>query len=51
MLEIVFLWLAILATTLSFWRVNRLAAWLFVPYLVWVAYAASLNFAIWRMNA
>ncbi len=51
MLEIVFLWLAILATTIVFWRINRTAGWLFVPYLAWVAYAASLNFAIWRMNA
>jgi tryptophan-rich sensory protein len=50
MLEIVFLWLTILATTISFWPLNRLAAWLLVPYLAWVAYAASLNFAIWRMN-
>ncbi|MDE3135241.1 MAG: tryptophan-rich sensory protein [Acidobacteriota bacterium] len=51
MLEIVFLWLAILATTIVFWRLNHVAGWLFVPYLAWVAYAASLNFAIWRMNA
>jgi benzodiazapine receptor len=50
MVEIVILWLAILATTIVFWRFNRVAGWLFVPYLAWVAYAASLNFAIWRMN-
>ena len=50
MIDIVFLWLAILATTIAFWRVNHIAGWLFVPYLAWVAYAASLNFAIWRMN-
>ena len=50
MVEIVLLWLAILATTIVFWRVSRVAGWLFVPYLAWVAYAASLNFAIWRMN-
>lgn len=50
MIEIVVLWLAILATTFAFWGVRRVAGWLLVPYLIWVAYAASLNFAIWRLN-
>jgi benzodiazapine receptor len=50
MAEIVVLWGAILATTIGFWRVDRLAGWLFVPYLAWVAYAAALNFSIWRRN-
>ena len=48
--EIVVLWLAILATTLAFFRVSRLAGWLFVPYLAWVTFASVLNFTIWRMN-
>jgi translocator protein len=48
--EIVLLWLAILATTLSFRRVNRTAALLLVPYLLWVTYASALNFEIWRTN-
>jgi tryptophan-rich sensory protein len=34
-----------------FWRVAPLAGWLLVPYIAWVTYAASLNFAIWRLNA
>lgn len=50
MVEIAFLWLAILATTISFWRIERVAGWLFIPYLAWVAYAATLNFAIWHLN-
>jgi tryptophan-rich sensory protein len=32
------------------WRVDRVAAWLFVPYVAWVGFATALNFAIWRMN-
>jgi benzodiazapine receptor len=48
--EVVPLWAAILATLLSFGRVSRWAALLMVPYLAWVAYAAALNFAIWRLN-
>jgi benzodiazapine receptor len=50
LLEIAVLWLAILAATILFLRVTRLAAWLMLPYLGWVAFAAVLNFAIWRLN-
>ncbi len=32
------------------WNSNRIASLLFVPYLVWVSYAAALNFAIWQLN-
>jgi len=48
--EIVALWCAILVTALSFRNSDRLAGWLMFPYLVWVSYAAALNFAIWRLN-
>jgi tryptophan-rich sensory protein len=41
---------AIVATIRAFWRLDRIAAWLLVPYLAWVAYAALLNGTIWRMN-
>jgi tryptophan-rich sensory protein len=44
------LWIFILATAIAFWPVSRIATWLMVPYLVWVAIAASLNAAIWRLN-
>jgi tryptophan-rich sensory protein len=45
------LWLAILLTLLAFRRVSVAAAWLFVPYLAWVTFAAALNFSIWRLNS
>jgi len=41
---------AILATIRSFWRLDRAAAVLLVPYLAWVAYATALNGTIWRLN-
>lgn len=41
---------AILATIRAFWRLDRIAALLLVPYLVWVAYATALNTAIWQLN-
>lgn len=49
--EIVVLWGAILLTTLAFFRLDRPAGWLMVPYLAWVTFAAVLNFSIWQMNA
>lgn len=48
--EIVILWLAIAATLAAFWRINKVAGALLVPYLAWVTFAAALNFAIWRLN-
>jgi translocator protein len=48
--EILLLWLAILATLVSFLRVNQVASWLLAPYLAWVSFAAVLNFTLWRMN-
>jgi tryptophan-rich sensory protein len=48
--EIVVLWGSILVTTLSLFRVSREAGWLFIPYLLWVTFAAALNFSIWRLN-
>ena len=48
--DVVFLWLLILATTLAFWRVRRPAGLLLLPYLAWVAFATALTWAIWRAN-
>jgi benzodiazapine receptor len=44
------LWLAIAAATILFLRVVNLAAWLMLPYLAWVAFAALLTFEIWWLN-
>lgn len=48
--EVVFLWLSILSLVVSLAPFSPLAAWLLVPYLVWVAFAAYLNFAVVRLN-
>lgn len=50
LLDIALLWLAIAATILAFWRIDRFAAVLLLPYLAWVSFAALLNQAIWRLN-
>lgn len=50
LVEVVVLWGAILAVTILFWNVNRLAGALLVPYLAWVAFASFLNFTLWSLN-
>jgi tryptophan-rich sensory protein len=50
LIEIVLLWVAIVATLLAFKPVRPLAAWLLAPYLAWVSFAAFLNFTLWRLN-
>jgi benzodiazapine receptor len=50
LVEIGFLWLAILATTLAFWKVSRTAALLLLPYLLWTSFAVLLNYSIWHLN-
>ena len=42
--------LLVLATALMFRRIDRLAAWLLVPYLAWISFATVLNVTIWRIN-
>jgi tryptophan-rich sensory protein len=50
LIDIALLWTTIVAFIALTWNLDRTAAWLFVPYLVWVSYASALNFAIWRTN-
>jgi tryptophan-rich sensory protein len=49
-IEIVALWSVLAATLGLFWRVKKTAGLLLVPYLVWVTFAAALNFTLWHMN-
>ena len=41
---------AVVATALAFRPIDRIAALLLVPYVLWVAFAMVLNIAIWRLN-
>lgn len=50
LIEIVFLWLAIAATIIKFAKVSKPAAWLLAPYILWVSFAAYLNYSIWILN-
>lgn len=47
---IVLLDVLVVATIVVFWRIDRLAAGLLVPYLLWILYATALNAALWQLN-
>jgi len=48
--DIVVLWVLIVATLVAFWRVRPLAGALLIPYLLWVSFAAALNYSLWQLN-
>ena len=39
-----------MATIVAFWRLQRLAGMLLLPYLGWVTFASALTFATWKLN-
>ncbi|MDE2001083.1 MAG: tryptophan-rich sensory protein [Patescibacteria group bacterium] len=49
-LELFALWYLISATIVSFAKISRKAAWLLLPYFLWVSFALYLNGAIWLLN-
>ncbi len=50
LVEVVLLWLSVLVLMVTVARWSRAAAWLLLPYLLWVAYAGALNWATVRLN-
>jgi tryptophan-rich sensory protein len=49
-IEILVLIVLIVGTIVSFRAIKATAAWLLLPYLAWVCFAAALTFALWRSN-
>ncbi|WP_291284839.1 TspO/MBR family protein [Flavobacterium sp.] len=50
LIEIVLLWLMIYETYLKFIKINKIAGYLLIPYMAWVAFAGVLNASIWWLN-
>ena len=48
--EIIILWILIVVLIILFWRINRTASILLIPYLLWVSFATVLNYSIWQLN-
>lgn len=47
---LVALWLSIILTIVKYYKINKPAAWLQLPYLLWVTFAGYLNLAIVFLN-
>ena len=50
LVEIIILWVLILAMIIQFRKVDPLAAWLNIPYLLWVSFATVLTATIYSLN-
>jgi len=50
LIEILVLWVVLLVILFRYWRIKRSAAALWLPYVLWVSFAAVLNGAIWSLN-
>ena len=51
MIDIIILWILILLTTIKFYKISKIAAYLLVPYLLWVSFASLLNLFIILLNS
>jgi tryptophan-rich sensory protein len=50
LIDIITMLLFISLTIFEFSKISKLAAWLLLPYLMWVSFATALNFSIWYLN-
>ena len=48
--ELLMLWFAILFTIVNFYRISKAAAYLLIPYILWVSFAGILNYFLWMLN-
>ena len=50
LVDIIALWLAIVWTIVVFYKISKPAVYLLIPYILWVSFAAHLNYSIWLLN-
>lgn len=51
LIVIIIMWIAILLTILTFFKISTVAAVLLIPYILWVSFATILNFSLWMLNS
>ena len=47
---LIVMWILVIVTTVKFSRFSRCAAWLMIPYIVWLVFAAYLNMGVYLLN-
>ena len=50
LVNIIIIWLLIIILMIKFWKINKWATYLLIPYLLWVSFASMLNYSIWQLN-
>ena len=50
LIVIILLWITIFITIIRFKEISKAAAYLLIPYIVWVTFAGLLNLVIWMIN-
>ena len=50
LMEIILMWIMIFLTIFYFYRIHKIAAWLMIPYLLWVSFATFLNYTLYTLN-
>ncbi len=50
LVDIAVLWALILLSLIKFWKINKAAGILLIPYLLWVSFASILNYFIYKLN-
>ncbi|WP_438864219.1 TspO/MBR family protein [Neptunicella sp.] len=49
-IDIILLWCCIVFTLFRFGRIQKASALLLIPYILWVSFAAVLNYTVWQLN-
>ncbi|MBL7155079.1 MAG: tryptophan-rich sensory protein [Candidatus Portnoybacteria bacterium] len=49
-INIIIIWLLIIALMVKSWPINKWSAYLLIPYFIWVSFASVLNYFIWYLN-
>ena len=47
---LIVLWILIVITTIKFYKLDKIAGYLMIPYILWVSFAGVLNYSIWMLN-
>lgn len=50
LINILILWVLIVLVLYKFWKIDKTAGLLMLPYLAWVSFATYLNYSIWILN-